>query len=51
MTDARRIDLSYGHFGELSYDVQTQVWLPTRNFESGIPAPDQGRHCITADGL
>ncbi|KAI4201903.1 MAG: hypothetical protein LQ350_002950 [Teloschistes chrysophthalmus] len=51
MTDARQIDLSYGHFGELYYDVQTQVWLPSRNIESDIPACGRGRRFITADGL
>ncbi|KAI4107791.1 MAG: hypothetical protein L6R37_001477 [Teloschistes peruensis] len=51
MTDAGHIDLSYGHFGELSYDVQKQVWLPSRNIESDIPAPGQARRFITADGL
>ncbi|KAL9583055.1 MAG: hypothetical protein Q9212_002935 [Teloschistes hypoglaucus] len=44
-------DLSYGHFGKLSYDVKTQVWLPSRNIESGIPACGRGRRFITADGL
>ncbi|KAL8695294.1 MAG: hypothetical protein Q9218_000193 [Villophora microphyllina] len=34
MTDARPIDLSYGHFGELSYDVRKGVWMFPRNLEN-----------------
>ncbi|KAL8674949.1 MAG: hypothetical protein Q9168_000652 [Polycauliona sp. 1 TL-2023] len=31
MTDARRIDLNYGHFGEPIYDAESRDWRFTRN--------------------
>ncbi|KAL8854719.1 MAG: hypothetical protein Q9221_000501 [Calogaya cf. arnoldii] len=33
MTDARRIDLNYGHFGEPIYDWESQDWHFSRNVE------------------
>ncbi|KAI4284323.1 MAG: hypothetical protein L6R38_001527 [Xanthoria sp. 2 TBL-2021] len=33
MTDARRIDLNYGHFGEPTYDLESQEWRFSRNVE------------------
>lgn len=35
MTDARRIDLNYGHFGEPTYDLESQEWRFSRNVEEG----------------
>lgn len=39
MTDARRIDLNYGHFGEPVYDVHHQEWHFPRKVQDGILAP------------
>ncbi|KAL8660234.1 MAG: hypothetical protein Q9226_000036 [Calogaya cf. arnoldii] len=33
MTDARRIDLNYGHFGEPIYDLESQEWHFSRNVD------------------
>ena len=39
MTDARRNDLNYGHFGEPVYDVELQEWQFTRQVEDGTCNP------------
>ena len=36
MTDARPIDLNYGHFGEPVYDLESQKWHFSRNVDDGI---------------
>lgn len=36
MTDARRTDLNYGHFGEPVYDIQDNEWQFPRRPQDGI---------------
>lgn len=41
MTDARRTDPNYGHFGEPVYDTRSQDWYFARNLQDGTS-------CLTA---
>ncbi|KAL8929366.1 MAG: hypothetical protein Q9172_000539 [Xanthocarpia lactea] len=37
MTDARRIDLNYGHFGEPFYDLESREWRFSRDVDNVAP--------------